>query len=289
MRDRLKRALLSHPLVPVAVALFLLATAALLVPERIPLGDGSNGNRIVVPDPPLLAGFLLIVLVLSLLILYIVARAKRPKRAAKELAPRRKKGWMQVVGIILLPVFFVLSAPLRNALERLLERAPGSPPSSKGGPGTPTPPAIQEHSAILGLMLTLLLLILVLGTFYLIYTLSRSDNMRGKARGGPVTFQGAIALGMEDLRSIRSPRAAVIACYSRLQALADRIGAHRETDTPLELMDRLAGDSNVSRKSLGTLTSLFERAKFSRHEIDESMRVEALDALTDVNEQLDEP
>jgi hypothetical protein len=143
-----------------------------------------------------------------------------------------------------------------------------------------------ESSTALGLVLTFALLVLVLGTFYLIYAMSRRDALAAPGGAAPRTIQGAIALGLEDLQHISSPREAVIACYSRLQDLADRIGARRDADTPAELMSRLIGTSDVPPAAVSSLTVLFERAKFSTHEIDEGMRDEALRSLREIREGL---
>jgi hypothetical protein len=72
-----------------------------------------------------------------------------------------------------------------------------------------------------------------------------------------------------------------------LQAFADRKEVRSVTDTPNELMARLVGGLRISSRSISSLTRLFERAKFSTHEIDESMRIEALDSLTDVRDELE--
>jgi hypothetical protein len=289
MRERLRRILQARPLVPVAGATSLFVLAALLAPERVHLGGGGDENKIVVPDVPLVAAFLLVVLVLALLILFIVSRAQRPRREAKEVGPRKKRGWFQALGILLLPVMWVVSRPFRDAIERLLQRDPGGPTGPvQGASAHPAAPTITEHSGALGGLLTLLLLVLVLGTCYLIYEMSRKTSGVARAGKAPSALQAALALGIEDLQQIGSPRAAVIASYSRMQALADRLGARRDTDTPLELMDRLVAGLHVPRGSIGALTSLFEKAKFSTHEIDESMRTEALQALTDVRDGLEE-
>ena len=288
MRERLRRALTSHPLVPAGVAALLLALAALLIPRRVrPHGDEVTGT-VLVPDPPAFAAFLVVVLAFSLVVLYIVSRSQRPRKPPTELGPRKKNRWAQVVGIIVMLALLLLSRPLREAIERLFAGDAGDsgavlprPPGST----EPLPPG-TEDSAFLGMMLTLTLLVLVLGTLYLIYALSRREVWMAGKGPGPRALDAALKLGIEDLEHIREPRSAVIASYSRLQDLSDHVGVRRDSDTPYELLDRLVKDTKVPRADIDSLTNLFERAKFSTHEIDESMRSEALRALKEVRRRL---
>ena len=287
MRERLRRALRAHPLVPVAVAVILLVMAALIVPDRVSISGGEGDRTVFVPDPPAVATFLLVMLVFALLILFIVGRAKRPKRPPPGAPTRKARGWLQAIGFLLLPVLWLISEPFRDALDRLL-RGPGadSSPVRPAPPGGDIPATAPENSAALGMVLTLALLALVLGTFYLIFMMSRREVAAAASGASPCTLQGAIALGIEDLQHIREPRAAVIACYSRLQTLAEGVGARHHSDTPAELMERLLGNTTVTREPVASLTRLFERARFSTHVIDEGMRHAALVALRDVRDGL---
>ena len=123
----------------------------------------------------------------------------------------------------------------------------------------------------------------------MISSIARKDTTTRTRTRSAAGLQAAVALGIDDLRTIASPREAVIACYSRLQLFADRLGVRRETDTPHELMERLVAGLKIPGRSVAVLTRLFERAKFSTHAIDEPMRTEALEALTDVRDELETP
>ena len=57
-------------------------------------------------------------------------------------------------------------------------------------------------------------------------------------------------------------------------------------EAPLEYVARALRDLEVGERSVRRLTDLFERAKFSTHEIDESMRTEAIAALGRVRDEL---
>jgi hypothetical protein len=68
------------------------------------------------------------------------------------------------------------------------------------------------------------------------------------------------------------------------------LGAHglarRPSETALEYLARALTSLHVGRPSVERLTALFERAKFSRHEIDGSMKAEALAALSSLRDEL---
>jgi hypothetical protein len=94
--------------------------------------------------------------------------------------------------------------------------------------------------------------------------------------------------GIEDLRSIRDPRTAVIACYARMERFFWAEGLRRRpSDTPLEFIARALRAHKVDGPSPVGLTRLFELARFSDHPVDERMRADALAALEDVRAQLE--
>jgi hypothetical protein len=93
--------------------------------------------------------------------------------------------------------------------------------------------------------------------------------------------------GIEDLRGIADPRQAVIACYARMERLMSSSGIpHLASDTPTEFLARVLQRRSVTPESASMLTGLFERAKFSPHQVDEQMREDALVALERVRDEL---
>jgi hypothetical protein len=76
------------------------------------------------------------------------------------------------------------------------------------------------------------------------------------------------------------PRRAVIACYLRLlDVAAQHGGQRRETETPAEYLRRVLTATDAAADPATCLTSLFERARYSRRTVDESMRRDAISAL----------
>jgi hypothetical protein len=93
---------------------------------------------------------------------------------------------------------------------------------------------------------------------------------------------------LDDLRSERDPRRAVIAAYARMEVTLARAGFPRSVaEAPLEYLARMLLELlHTSADAVSKLTALFERAKFSHHEIDAGMKDEAIDALVSVRDEL---
>jgi len=93
---------------------------------------------------------------------------------------------------------------------------------------------------------------------------------------------------LDDLRAERDPRRAVIGAYARLERTFAAHDVPREpSETPREYVDRALDRLGVSAFALRRLTQLYERAKFSPHEIDAAMKDDAIDALAGLRDELE--
>jgi Domain of unknown function (DUF4129) len=100
-------------------------------------------------------------------------------------------------------------------------------------------------------------------------------------------LSAALDESVDDLRAERDPRRAVIAAYARMERALGRHGFARfRAEAPLEYLARVLRELQVRSSAVLALTELFERAKFSRHEIDADMKEEAIGALIAVREDL---
>lgn len=96
-----------------------------------------------------------------------------------------------------------------------------------------------------------------------------------------------IDLALDDLRAERDIRRAIIAAYARMERVLERSGLRRRpSETPFEYLRRVLGDLRVPAEAAQSLTSLFEEAKFSRHELHEDARRRAIGALERVRDDL---
>jgi hypothetical protein len=96
---------------------------------------------------------------------------------------------------------------------------------------------------------------------------------------------------LEDLLAEPDPRRAVIAAYARMERSLAAHGVPRhEAEAPLEYLDRAARSLDTrhpaARRLLFELTHLFERAKFSAHTVDRTMRDDAIETLTALRAEL---
>ena len=97
----------------------------------------------------------------------------------------------------------------------------------------------------------------------------------------------SITDSIEDLEAEPDPRRAVIAAYARMEGVLARHGLHRRpSETPLEYLQRILFGLTGRRDTVVRLTSLFEQAKFSRHEIGASMKQDAIEALRELRNDL---
>jgi signal transduction histidine kinase len=92
---------------------------------------------------------------------------------------------------------------------------------------------------------------------------------------------------LDDLRRERDARRAVIAAYARMERTLGAHGLPRKVfEAPLEYLARVLRELRVGTGAIFALTELFERAKFSPHEIDSGMKDEAIAALVSVRDDL---
>jgi Domain of unknown function (DUF4129) len=92
---------------------------------------------------------------------------------------------------------------------------------------------------------------------------------------------------LDDLRREADPRRAVIAAYAQMERVLARHGLPRNAaEAPFEYLGRMLAELDVRAGAALALTELFERARFSHHEIDPAMKDEAIEALVSVRDDL---
>ena len=98
---------------------------------------------------------------------------------------------------------------------------------------------------------------------------------------------GTIDEAIDDLVAEPDARRAVIAAYARMESVLGRNGLRREpSETPLEYLRRVLLGLTARGDAVQSLTRLFEEARFSRHEIDATMKGEAIGALRTIRDDL---
>lgn len=83
------------------------------------------------------------------------------------------------------------------------------------------------------------------------------------------------------------PRNAIVACWDRFEEQAERVGVARKTwETSSEFTLRLLDAVSADPAAVSRLEMLYREARFSEHEIDESRRESAVEALHAIHASL---
>ena len=102
-----------------------------------------------------------------------------------------------------------------------------------------------------------------------------------------VTVAQVLSETLDDLVREPDPRKAVIGAYARMErTLAARGFPREESEAPDEYLARILAVVGASGHSVRRLTRLFERARFSEHEIDSGMKEDAIDSLSGLRAEL---
>jgi hypothetical protein len=92
---------------------------------------------------------------------------------------------------------------------------------------------------------------------------------------------------LADVYAEQDPRRAIIAAYARVERIFATYGLPRSpSEAPVEYLDRVLGELQASGAALRRLTTLFQWAKFSAHDVEPRMRDEAIGALLEVRDEL---
>ena len=164
--------------------------------------------------------------------------------------------------------------------HQLIKQPPG-PPKGSAGAKSGAEPVFQWWLAavILGVVLA------GLATGIVLWRRSKRRRLLEETSAAEAV-SNALDEALDDLRE-GDPREAVIRAYGRMETVLGLHGLPREAhEAPFEWLHRILVALHASALSVERLTELFERARFSRHTIDEDMREDAIHALTDVRDEL---
>lgn len=139
------------------------------------------------------------------------------------------------------------------------------------------------------------LLFVVLGSLVVAFVGAAGILYLRRRRGEPfparpmaVVLAEVLSETLDDLRREPDPRKAVIGAYARMERTLAARGVPRERfEAPVEYLARVLDLVQVSSHSIRRLTSLFERARFSPHQIDVRMKEDAIDALAGLRTELE--
>jgi len=198
--------------------------------------------------------------------------------------PRKKRRYADLLTLAFLIAIALWIRYLHNHNRLSLGphlKNPGAAAPKRAGHGQGTEPVFQWWLA--GLIVGVVLVAFATGV-----VLWRRSKRRTLLEA--MTAAEAVSLALDDvLDDLREgdPREAVIRAYSRMETVLGFYGLPREShEAPFEWLRRILVSLHASALSVERLAELFERAKFSRHTIDEGMREDAIGALTTVRDEL---
>jgi cbb3-type cytochrome oxidase subunit 3 len=155
-------------------------------------------------------------------------------------------------------------------------------------PRAETPPHRAQWSWLPVLVLGSLLLGIVVTTGIAVAHGRRNREALDEEAQLARALDDVLSDSLDDLRAERDPRKAVIRAYARMEKTFGAYGVPREEhETPLEYVARVLNSLRVSSFAVRRLVSLFERAKFSPHTIETSMKDDAIEALAGLRAELE--
>jgi hypothetical protein len=207
-------------------------------------------------------------------------------------AARGKKGTYRALAFLLLLALIAVSLPRLHFLQSFHRKAdsqgkihPGrhvKPKRKPLGPRAETPPKFEWLPVFVATGAGMAIL-----GYIGLRTIRRSRGQLLEREILERKFESLLDETLDDLYAQKDPRKAIIAAYARMERLFGSAGLARHPyEAPLEYLGRALGEVRASGAALGRLTGLFQRAKFSAHDVDESMRSDAIEALTQVRDEL---
>jgi hypothetical protein len=100
----------------------------------------------------------------------------------------------------------------------------------------------------------------------------------------------AVGESIDQIERDPDARRAIIRAYAQMEHAFDDAGIpRRPSEAPFEYIGRALRGVRVSRPAAGRLAALFERARFSQHIVGTETKDEAIGALRDIEQQMQEP
>jgi hypothetical protein len=270
---------------PAIAAAVTLATAVVAMAAREPLSrtrplDASAARVPLAALALLLAGAVLVGLAALVVLL-------RPGIAREDedpvFAPQPPQiHWMWKLLAVVVPLALgaalVLAAILGTSHQR-----PAVPQLLRGPGGTHRAPAtsVGDRFTLPAWVPWTMLGIAVTATLVGCLIWLRRNRARSRRDAGePLPARAAVQSAIGALETTAEPRAAVVAAYAAMERIFDEYGMGRSSaEAPREYLRRVLAATGAVRTEAGTLTALFEEARFSTHPVKESSRQRALAAL----------
>jgi hypothetical protein len=213
------------------------------------------------------------------------------KAIAQEVASGRYRRTSLFGWLVFVPIFTAFSYWRIQGWNPPAQQSVEEEPPCGGGPIIPTTPD-QKPSVVYEPSVSWIPIAIVVGLVVaavIAYVVAERRSRSGRGGGHQLAEDLAVVLDetLDDLRAETDPRRAVIAAYARMERVLAANGiARRTAETSDEYLARVLGDLALGSHAIARLTALFTQAKFSQHDIDSTMKEEAIDALEQVRDEL---
>jgi succinate dehydrogenase/fumarate reductase cytochrome b subunit len=213
------------------------------------------------------------------------------KAIAQELASGRYRrttlgAWVAFVLVLTAVVSIARYLNLRPQPRKAVEEEPQFDPGQLAPTKPNHKPIVDYHAGISWLVVG------VVGTLAVAaicaYLVSRRRSRAADA-SEELAEQLALALddALDDLRAETDPRRAIVAAYARMERVLAASGVpRRSSETADEYLGRVLRELAPGSDAVARLTGLFTQAKFSHHDVDATMKEEAIEALEQVRDEL---
>ena len=236
--------------------------------------------------------FLILFVLMIPVALYAFAIRVRERASvgARKTLRQRLRSYTIVFGILFLITF--ASYRLRHSAPHLFQHF--NPWGSRGATGLlghgrgRAKPQVQPTFEWNVLWVAIVVLTSTAGFIYYRW---RAGKLMDAAREPQLTVSEDVAAGItdaiDDLEAEPDARRAVIAAYARMEGVLGRNGFLRvPSETAIEYLRRVLLGLTSRGDAVTRLTALFEQAKFSRNEIDATMKQDAIGSLREIRDGL---
>jgi hypothetical protein len=194
---------------------------------------------------------------------------------------------------------FVLVVTVVVRIARYLNLRPKGAASEEETPlgGLHLPPTGRDHKPIIdyhpGISWLVVAVVVALAVAAVCaYVISQRRSRTAADASEELAEQLALALeeALDDLRAESDPRRAIVAAYARMERVLAASGVPRHTaETADEYLGRVLRELAPGSNAVARLTDLFTQAKFSHHDVDATMKEDAIQALEQVRDELRPP
>jgi hypothetical protein len=283
------------PAVTVLITLVVLAAR----PSSLQAGDGPTNAGPVIAIVHVIEILGIALELLAILILIVVFRLSRRREEDDDDEPYQEPvrvHWLVRLLSSLLPPLvlaaLIVAITRSRPVDRPLELAPigdfGASPGSGGFvEQVITNLGLSWWEVLIAVVLAVVAFVAILGAFRAYRAPVSTPNEEPEVLRQTSALASAVGAGLRDARLEPDPRRAVITAYATMERMLAAQGwPRREVEAPLEYMTRLFAERNVRADALGTLTELFELARFSHHVISPAAKERAIGALTVIDQEL---